>query len=167
VFRIEYDPSILVIANHDRSAVSYIGTVIQTEARSNFHDKWSVFPERYHKYINVFLPETDRELPPHTSYDHANNMTHGSQPPRGPFYALSATKLPALREYLDKMLKMGKIRPSKTPESAPILFVPKPHGRGLRLCVDYHGHNRVTVMNHYPLPLMNELRDRVQGSKMF
>ena len=65
------------------------------------------------------------------------------------------------------MLDSGKIRPSKSPAGAPILFVPKPHGRGLRLCVDYRGLNRVTIMNRYPLPLMNELRDRVAGSRIF
>jgi hypothetical protein len=39
--------------------------------------------------------------------------------------------------------------------------------KGLRLCVDYRGLNKVTVMNPYPLPLMQELRDRVRGSKLF
>jgi hypothetical protein len=65
------------------------------------------------------------------------------------------------------MLATGKIRPSKSPAGAPILFVPKKEGRGLRLCVDYRGLNRVTIMNRYPLPLMDELRDRVAGSKIF
>ena len=54
---------------------------------------------------------------------------------------------------------MGKIRPSKSSAGAPILFVPKPHGHGLRLCVDYRGLNRVTIMNLYPLPLAAELKD--------
>src|SRR5437763_8392420 len=43
----------------------------------------------------------------------------------------------------------------------------KPHGRGLRLCVDYRGLNKITVKNRYPLPLMDEMRDRVYGSKIF
>jgi hypothetical protein len=47
------------------------------------------------------------------------------------------------------------------------MFVPKPHGRGLRLCVDYQGINKITVKNWYPLPLMDELRDRVHGSTIF
>ena len=50
---------------------------------------------------------------------------------------------------------------------APILFVPKKEGRGLHLCVDYRGLNKVTILNRYPLPLMNELRDRVRGAKIF
>jgi hypothetical protein len=68
---------------------------------------------------------------------------------------------------LDEMLRTGKIQPSKSPAGAPILFVPKPHGRGLRLCIDDRGLNRVTILNRYPLLLMNELRDRVQGAKIF
>src|SRR5437763_4368657 len=46
-------------------------------------------------------------------------------------------------------------------------FVPKPHGWGLRRCVDYRGLNKITVKNRYPLPLMDEMRDRVYGSKIF
>ena len=35
------------------------------------------------------------------------------------------------------------------------------------MCVDYRGPNKVTILNRYPLPLMNELRDRVCGAKIF
>ena len=80
---------------------------------------------------------------------------------------LSEKKLSVLKEYLKEMLDSGKIRPRKSPGGAPILFVPKPHGRGLWLCVDYRDLNRVTIMNRYPLPLMNKLSDRVAGSRIF
>ena len=86
-------------------------------------------------------------------------MVEGKEPPWGPIHALSEKELQVLREYLDTMLKSGKIRPSKSPAGAPILFVPKDHGRGLRLCVDYRGLNKVMILNRYPLPLMNELRN--------
>jgi hypothetical protein len=45
--------------------------------------------------------------------------------------------------------------------------MPKAHGRGLRLCVDYRGINKITIANQYPLPIMTELQDRVRGSKIF
>ena len=48
-----------------------------------------------------------------------------------------------------------------------MLFVPKNHGRGLRLCIDYHGINKITIPNCYPLTNMDELKDRVRGSKYF
>ena len=65
------------------------------------------------------------------------------------------------------MEKSGKIRRSTSPAGSPILFVPKPNGRGLRLCVDYRALNRITIPNRYPLPLMQELQDRVQGAQWF
>ena len=33
--------------------------------------------------------------------------------------------------------------------------------------MDYWGLNKVTILNRYPLRLMNELRDRVGGSTIF
>ena len=33
--------------------------------------------------------------------------------------------------------------------------------------MDYRGLNKVTILNWYPLPLRNELRDRVRGAKIF
>jgi len=65
------------------------------------------------------------------------------------------------------MLRTGKIRRSTSPAESPILFVPKPHCRGLQLCVDYRALNKVTVPNRYPLPLMQGLQDRVQGTQWF
>jgi hypothetical protein len=65
------------------------------------------------------------------------------------------------------MLELGKIRVSKSSTAAPIIFVPKANGRGLWLCVDYRGLNKVTIANRYPLPIMSELQDRVRGAKIF
>jgi hypothetical protein len=62
---------------------------------------------------------------------------------------------------------LGKIYPSKSPAAAPIIFVPKAHSRGLRLCVDYRGLNKVTITNQYPLLIMSELQNRVRGVKIF
>ena len=52
-------------------------------------------------------------------------MVEGTEPPWGAIYALSEKELQVMREYRDTMLKSGKIRPSKSPTGAPILFVPK------------------------------------------
>jgi hypothetical protein len=82
-------------------------------------------------------------------------------------YPLNETELQALWDYLKEMLELGNIRPSKSPAAAPIIFVPKAHGQGLRLCVDYQGLNKVTIANQYPLPIMSELQDRVRGAKIF
>jgi hypothetical protein len=64
------------------------------------------------------------------------------------------------------MLAQGKITESDANMRAPIIFVPKPNGK-LRLCVDYRGLKAVTIKDPYPLPLMDELRDRVVGCRFF
>ena len=65
------------------------------------------------------------------------------------------------------MLKSGKIHPSKSPVGTPILFVLKKECLGLRLCLDDRGLNKVAGLNRYPLPQMDERRDRVHRSKIF
>ena len=56
---------------------------------------------------------------------------------------------------MKEMLKQGKIVHSQSPAGVPIVFVPKPDGR-LRLLVDYHNLNKLTILNKYLLPLMGE-----------
>ena len=129
-------------------------------------DNTENIPRDYEKYFHLFSEKTAAKLPPHRNFDHAIDITEGKQPPFGPIYSLSQKELEVLREYLDRMIAQGKIQPSKSPAGAPILFVPKPNGK-LRLCMDYRALNDVTIKNRCPLPLMNELRDRVAGAKIF
>ena len=37
----------------------------------------------------------------------------------------------------------------------------------LRMVADYRGLNEVTIKNKYPLPMINDLFDRLQGAKVF
>ena len=37
----------------------------------------------------------------------------------------------------------------------------------MRLCIDYHALNKITVRNRYPLPIINDLFDRLHGAKYF
>jgi hypothetical protein len=123
-------------------------------------DPLSLDPERFMKWTNIMTKEAVQRLPTHKPYDHAIDLKDGETPPWGPVYALSATELEVLREWLKEMLDTGKIRRSKSPAAAPILFVPKPHGRGLRLCVDYGGIKH----NNYRKPIPSSDYVRTTGS---
>ncbi|GMH44677.1 hypothetical protein BSKO_12629 [Bryopsis sp. KO-2023] len=83
-----------------------------------------------------------------------------------PIYKLSPAELDEVKAQVDYLLEQKKIKPSESPWGAPILFVPKKDG-GLRMCVDYRWINKVTVKNRYPLPLPEELMDRVFKAKVF
>jgi len=106
-------------------------------------------------------------LPEHRPYYCKIELKEGSTAPWGLIYPLSETELQALREWLREMERTGKIQRSTSSAGSPILFVPKANGKGLRLCVDYRGLNKITIPNRYPLPLMQELQDRVQGAQWF
>ena len=137
-----------------------------TDTDPNQWESLTNLPTEIQDRIAVFSQRRSRTLPPHKNIDHSIDLIPGTTPPYGPIYPLSRTELQVLQEYIDLNLKLGRIRPSKSPAGAPILFVPKKDG-GLRLCVDYRGLNRVSVKNRYPLPLISEILDRLSGATYF
>ena len=64
------------------------------------------------------------------------------------------------------MQEKGWIRPSKSPASALILFVPKADGT-IRLCVDYRRLNKVTIKNRYLIPLVSKMLNRLLKVRVF
>jgi hypothetical protein len=66
-----------------------------------------------------------------------------------------------------KLLKDGILELSQSPYDAPVLFVPKPNGRGLRLCVDYRALNSITNNNCCTIPRIDNLLDAMAGSAYF
>jgi hypothetical protein len=60
-----------------------------------------------------------------------------------------------LQKTLTNLLGKNFVQVSQSPAAAPILLVQKPGG-GVRFCVNYHGLNKRTVKDCYPLPLIQE-----------
>ena len=79
---------------------------------------------------------------------------------------MSPKEVKFLEEYLKENLVKGFIRESHSLISHGILFVPKKDG-GLRPCIDYRPINAITKRNQYPLPLINELQNRVGGKNWY
>ncbi|KAF8754651.1 hypothetical protein RHS01_05817 [Rhizoctonia solani] len=69
-------------------------------------------------------------------------------------------------QYAKDKLKAGKIRPSKSSISSPVMFVPKKDG-SCCLVVDYRCLNNRTKKNVYPLPRPNDLMAQLRGAKVF
>ncbi|KAD4385781.1 hypothetical protein E3N88_25950 [Mikania micrantha] len=81
-------------------------------------------------------------------------------------YRLAPSELQELMTQLQDLLDKGFICPSISPWGAPVLFVKKKDG-SLRMCIDYRELNKVTVMNKYPLPRIDDLFDQLQGASWF
>jgi hypothetical protein len=96
------------------------------------------------EFADVFQDPLPPGLPPERDFGHTIPTEPGHVPPFRPMYRLSPLELRETKEQLARFIERGIIEPSKSPYGAPILFVPKPNGRGLRLCVDFRALNSLT-----------------------
>jgi hypothetical protein len=118
------------------------------------------------QYKDVFPDDLPVGSPPKRDIDHKIEITPGSTPPVRAPYRMSVPELDELKKQLNELLAKGQIRVSKSPYRSPVLFVKKKDG-SMRLCVDYRALNKMTIKNKYPLPRIDELMDRLLGSKWF
>ncbi|KAJ1586167.1 hypothetical protein NDA11_003862 [Ustilago hordei] len=123
-------------------------------------------PVPYQHLWDVFDEVEADKLPHHTEHDLHLELMEDSRPPQGPLYLKGPKEMAELWKYLDENLVKGFIWPSKSPARSPVLFVPKKDG-GLRLCVDYHGLNEITLKNWVLLPLIKEQLFLLQKAKVY
>lgn len=87
-----------------------------------------------------------------------------------PFYCsprrLSVQEKREVQGIIDELLAEGIIRPSNSAYSSAIVLVNRKDGRR-RLCVDYRGLNKVTVRDNYPLPLIEDCLEYLEGKRYF
>ena len=127
------------------------------------------FKKLIHKYSHAFyLPGS--ELSTITGFHH--NIPTGDSPPVYYLpYRKSPSELTAIKDELQKMLKLHIIRPSFSSWGAPCILVQKPLEKGLpqppSFVVDYRGLNTVTAGDGYPIPLVSNVLDELSGGKKF
>ncbi|QFZ26815.1 putative transposon Ty3-G Gag-Pol polyprotein [Clavispora lusitaniae] len=118
---------------------------------------------RYEKVVTDALPAG---LPPERQVKHRILLVEGSTPPHRPPYRLSHNDKQELTKQIEALLKDGKVIPFGSPYGAPVIFVHKKDG-SKRLCIDYRALNSITVKERFPLPLIDDIFDALQGAKVF
>ena len=119
------------------------------------------------EFDDVFPPKLPDVLPPKRGVEHAIDLKPGSRPPPvRPLRHQSSKDLAVFEAYVKAGVESGQLRVSNSPYGAMALIVKKKDGEP-RVVVDYRGLNDITIKNKYPLPLMDELFDRVFGAKYF
>ena len=98
--------------------------------------------------------------------EHSIPTAESTKPVRIPPRRVPAHYKSEVSRQINEMLQQGIISESSSPWLAPCVFVPKSNGE-LRICVDYRELNKRTQKNSYPLPLPDEVQDRIAGSKIF
>ena len=124
------------------------------------------FHEILNQFNDVLTEEFPKTLPPQRAIDHQIPLIPGSMPPAKAPYRMNATQLAELKKQLQELEECGFIRPSNSPYGAPVIFVAKKDGT-MRLCMDYRALNKITIKSKYPIPVIADLLDQLQGAQYF
>ncbi|SJL05427.1 uncharacterized protein ARMOST_08794 [Armillaria ostoyae] len=124
-------------------------------------------PSDYRSFRDLFSKENFDELPERKPWDHAIELIPNAKSTLDcKVYPLNRNEQEQLDKFLDENLDSGRIKESKSPFASPFFFVKKKDG-SLRPVQDYRKLNEMTIKNRYPLPLISELIDKLQGAKYF
>ncbi|SJL11766.1 uncharacterized protein ARMOST_15175 [Armillaria ostoyae] len=108
-------------------------------------------PPNYCSFRDLFSKENFDELPERKPWDHAIELIPNAKSTLDcKVYPLNRNEQEQLDKFLDKNLESGRITESKSPFASPFFFL-----------------NEMTIKNRYPLPLISELIDKLQGAKYF
>ncbi|GJW26149.1 reverse transcriptase [Tanacetum coccineum] len=115
-------------------------------------------------YESVF--EVATSLPPKRSHDHTIPLIPNTPPINIRPYRHPPNKNDAVELMVKELLDSGVIRNSQSPFSSPIVMVKKKDG-SWRMCMDYRQLNKQTVKDKFPIPVIEELIDELNGAKVF
>jgi hypothetical protein len=119
------------------------------------------------EFSELFQDPLPDGLPPMKKEVHSIPTKPGHPPPFRQMYPLSSLEYRELEKHVTAFLKAGILEVSTSSYGALVFFVPKPNGRGLRLCVDYRALNAITIRNCRTILRIDDLLDAVSGSKYF
>ena len=124
-------------------------------------------PAAYHQYWEVFSEQASYRFPPEREEDHAITLKEGAPDKIDcKIYRQTAEELEATRQFITESLAKGYITDSKSPYASALFYRKKKDGK-LRPIMDYRILNKWTVRDNYPLPLITNIIERLQGKTLF
>ena len=113
----------------------------------------------------MFGKKQSERMPTRKVWDHMIDVKEGFVLRKGKVYPLSREEREEVREFMKEQLRKGYIRPSKSPQMAPVFFVGKKDGKK-RMGQNYRYLNEWMIKNNYPLPLISDILENIGMKKL-
>jgi hypothetical protein len=124
-------------------------------------------PNQYKEYADVFSEKEAKRFPPIRDEDHKIKFTNNVPKFfKGGVYSLTVKQTTFFRKWLNKELKKGFIRPSKSSYPSPTFLIEKKNG-DYRVVQDYKTLNEFTVLDKHPLSLITNLIEQLHSKVLF
>ncbi|GJU89155.1 reverse transcriptase domain-containing protein [Tanacetum coccineum] len=135
------------------------------------------FLEENNKLPVIISKDLSQEERPHFSYDYQPSVQHQRR--------VNPKIHDVIKKEVEKLLDAGLIYPiSDSPWVSPVHCVPKKGGMtvvtneenelvptrlvtGWRVCIDYRKLNEATCKDHFPLPFMDQMLERLAGNEFY
>ncbi|KAL5020764.1 hypothetical protein ScPMuIL_002155, partial [Solemya velum] len=152
--------------NKDEVSDSFLNLINRTRGNVST-DKEQVVEDLLLKNKQVFVGP-DEKLGRCNLYEHEID-TGSALPIKQRAYRLPVHKREEVDKQVESMLEQGIVSPSLSPWASPIVLVEKKHDthKSYRFCVDYRKLNKVTKVDAYPLPRIDDTIDVLSGSQYF
>ncbi|KAL0373052.1 UNVERIFIED_CONTAM: Transposon Ty3-G Gag-Pol polyprotein [Sesamum calycinum] len=124
----------------------------------------TVLEEILEEFNDVFQEPT--ELPPKRMIEHQIDLYPGAIPNKQTPYRYTHAQKAEIKTLVKEMLEARIIRPSQSSFSSLILLDKNKNGTW-RMCMDYRYLNKLTVKHDFPIPVIDELLDKLHGSYYF
>ena len=127
----------------------------------------TAIPTQYHRHWKVFSEIASYRFPPAREEDHAITLKEDAPSTIDcKIYRQSEKELKATEEFIRDALAKGYITDSKSPYASGLFYRAKKDGK-LRPIMDYRALNKWTIRDTYPLPLIGNILDHLQGKNLF
>jgi len=143
---------------------STVASELAQQAMEKKKKLWNeIIPEEYHQFAKVFSKEASERFPERWPWDHAIDLK-----PDAPasidckVYPLSPKEKEEQKEFIEGNLQLKRIWQSKSPYASGFFLIRKKDGK-FRLVQDYQNLNKWTILNKYPLPLIDDLIHDLAG----
>lgn len=149
------------LANPDRPHIFGINLVDESREIELTHIESPEHREKIDALVENYRPEKTQDVGIRTKIVLNTDVPIVSRPRR-----LSPIEREQVNEVLKVWVEEGIIRPSNSEYASPIVLAKKKDG-SIRVCVDYRKLNKHVLRLLFPLPLIEDQLDRLQGARWY